>query len=66
VIYFQKIVLETIKNISEDFLKVENIETITSILNVPLLQSPIRPISDLVSGVDSLETKEFDKRSCKK
>ena len=53
--------LETIKNISEDFLKIENIETITSILNVPLLQSPVRPISDLVSGVESLETKEFDK-----
>mgnify|MGYP001292042989 CR=1 FL=1 len=52
--------LETIKNISNDFLKVQNIESVTSILNVPLLQSPIRPISDLVEGVDSLETKEFD------
>ena len=52
--------LETIKNISNDFLKVQNVESITSILNVPLLQSPIRPISDLVEGVDSLETKEFD------
>ena len=52
--------LETIKNISNDFLKVKNVESITSILNVPLLQSPIRPISDLVEGVDSLETKEFD------
>ena len=57
--------LETIKNISEEFVKVEGIESITSILNVPLLQSPIRPISDLVSGVDSLETKEFDKNLVK-
>ncbi|MDY0052206.1 MAG: MMPL family transporter, partial [Aliarcobacter sp.] len=57
--------LETIKNISEDFLKLENIESITSILNIPLLQSPIRPISDLVSGVDSLSTKEFDKNLVK-
>uniref|UniRef100_UPI004048B5AA efflux RND transporter permease subunit n=1 Tax=Aliarcobacter sp. TaxID=2321116 RepID=UPI004048B5AA len=53
--------LETIKNISNDFLKLENVENITSILNVPLLQSPVRPISDLVSGVDSIETKIFDK-----
>lgn len=53
--------LKDIKDISEDFLKLENVENITSILNVPLLQSPIRPISDLVSGVDSLQTKEFDK-----
>ncbi len=50
-----------IKNISDEFLKLENVEDITSILNVPLLQSPVRPISDLVAGVDSLETKEFDK-----
>jgi uncharacterized protein len=57
--------LETIKNISEEFVKVEGIESITSILNVPLLQSPIRPISDLVSGVDSLETKEFNKNLVK-
>jgi uncharacterized protein len=57
--------LETIKNISEEFVKVKGIESITSILNVPLLQSPIRPISDLVSGVDSLETKEFDKNLVK-
>src|SRR5574344_1461957 len=47
--------LNTIKNISNDFAKVD------SILTVPLLQSPIRPISDLVAGVDSLSTKEFDK-----
>ncbi|MDZ7818514.1 MAG: MMPL family transporter [Aliarcobacter sp.] len=57
--------LETIKNISNDFLKIENIESVTSILNIPLLQSPVRPISDLVSGVDSLETKEFDKNLVK-
>lgn len=57
--------LETIKNISDDLLKVSSIEAVTSILNIPLLQSPIRPISDLVAGVDSLETKEFDKELVK-
>lgn len=57
--------LEDIKNISDDFLKLENVKSITSILNVPLLLSPIRPISDLVSGVDSLETKDFDKKLAK-
>ena len=53
--------LDVIKNISNEFLYVENIEKVQSILNVPLLQSPVRPISDLVAGVDSMETKEFDK-----
>ena len=57
--------LETIKNISKEFLGVENIQSVDSILNVPLLQSPIRPISDLVAGVDSMETKEFDKELVK-
>ncbi len=57
--------LETIKNMTNDFLKVQSIEKVNSILNVPLLQSPIRPISDLVSGVDSLETKELDKNLVK-
>ena len=53
--------LDTIKNLSKEFLTVENIENVDSILTVPLLQSPVRPISDLVAGVDSMETKEFDK-----
>lgn len=58
--------LETIKNISDDFSKIESIENVRSILNVPLLQSPIRPIFDLIDGVDSLETKELDLSLVKK
>lgn len=57
--------LEDIKNISEDFLKVNGVQKVDSILTVPLLQSPIRPISDLIAGVDSLSTKEFDKNLVK-
>ena len=57
--------LETIKNLSKEFLTVENIENVDSILTVPLLQSPVRPISDLVAGVDSMETKEFNKELVK-
>ena len=57
--------LETIKNISNEFLSVENIQSVDSILTVPLLQSPVRPISDLVEGVDSMQTKKFDKELVK-
>jgi len=57
--------LETIKNISSDFEKVENISSVVSILTVPLLQSPVRPISDLIAGVDSMQSKEFDKELVK-
>ena len=53
--------LKNIKSISDEFLELENIAKVDSIITVPLLQSPIRPISDLVAGVDSLSSKEFDK-----
>lgn len=53
--------LKNIKNLSKDFLKIKTIKKVDSILNVPLLQSPVRPISDLLAGVDSLSTKDFDK-----
>ena len=52
--------LDTLKNLSEDLLKIGKIESITSILNVPLIQSPLRPITDLVNGVDTLQTATFD------
>ena len=58
--------LDGLKKLSDDLLKVENIESITSILNVPLVQSPIRPISDLVNGVESLSTKKYNLALVKK
>ena len=58
--------LDTLKNLSKDLLENDNVESITSILNVPLVQSPIKPISDLVSGVETLETKDYDKELVKK
>lgn len=53
--------LDDIEKLLDELLGVKSIARITSILNVPLLESPQRPISDLVAGVDSLSTKEFDK-----
>ena len=58
--------LDRLKSLSNDLLELENIESITSILNVPLVQSPIRPISDLVEGVETLSTKEYDLTLVKK
>ncbi len=58
--------LQIIKNLTNDFLNLDSISSTTSILNVPLLQSPIKPISDLVSGVDTLQTKnDIDKKLVK-
>lgn len=52
--------IKTIEDISKDFLEVKNVSSVTSILNVPLVQSPIRPIADLVDGVKSIEDGGID------
>lgn len=51
---------------TDDFLKLEKIESVTSILNVPLLQSPVQEISELVNNVRTLENSEVDKNLVKK
>ncbi len=58
--------LDTLDKLTKDLLKVKSITNITSILNVPLLQSPIVPIANLVDGVDTLQSKKFDKNLVKK
>jgi predicted RND superfamily exporter protein len=58
--------LETIKSISEDVLQVEGVESTTSILNVPLLQSPVKPISSLIDGINTLNDAKNDKTLVKK
>lgn len=50
--------LDTLENLSKDFLKLHNIVNVTSILNIPLLESPIKPISELVNGVETIENKK--------
>ncbi len=55
---------ENINNIitlSENIKKIDIVESINSIVNVPLLQSPPRPIEDLVKNVPTLQTKNIDK-----
>lgn len=57
--------LQVIQNISDDFLKLQQVEAVTSILNVPLLQSPIRPINELVNDVTTLLSPIVDKKLAK-
>jgi uncharacterized protein len=55
---------ENIKNIQNLSKKLENfdsIDSINSIVNVPLLQSPVRPIKELVSDVKTLIDEDIDK-----
>ncbi len=57
--------LETLRNLINDLSKLDNINSTMSILNVPLLQSPIRPIQTLIDGVNTLETKGISKKLAK-
>lgn len=47
--------LQTIENLSQELLALPKVESITSILNVPLLQSPIQELTQLVNGVQTLQ-----------
>ncbi len=58
--------LENLKNLSSQLLKLEAIKSISSILNVPLLQSPIKPLEDLLKDIPTLESKNIDKNLVKK
>ncbi len=58
--------INLIKTISIDLEKLSRVESVTSILTVPMLQSPVRQIKDLVDKVYLLEDKEVDKNLAKK
>ncbi|MBS9782913.1 MAG: RND family transporter [Arcobacter sp.] len=53
--------LDTINKLTKDLKEVKSITGITSILNVPLFQSPVIPLSEIINGVNTLESKNFDK-----
>lgn len=58
--------LENLKKLQNELLKLEKVESITSILNVPLLQSPIQDLTKLVDGIKTLENSKVDKNLVKK
>jgi len=58
--------LQNIKQLSLKLSKSKDVESITSIINVPLLQSPVRAITELVKDVKSIEDGGVDKSLVKK
>jgi len=57
--------IKNIKKLSSEIKKIKEVDSITSIVNVPLLQSPIKPIDKLLEKVPTLETKDIDKQLVK-
>jgi predicted RND superfamily exporter protein len=58
--------LTRLKEIIEEFKKLEKIESVTSILNVPLLESPVQELTKLVDNVRTLSNSKVDNELVKK
>ena len=52
--------IETLENISAKLSQINNVDSVTSILNVPLLMSPPRPITELVEYIPTLKSQNID------
>ena len=63
---FAKDTLAHLKSITDELAALDGIESVTSILNVPLLFSPPISISDLSEGIRTLESPETDLDLAKK
>lgn len=58
--------LKNIEKLSSDLEKLPSISSVTSILNVPLLQSPVVSLTDLASEIRTLQSSKVDKKLVKK
>jgi len=57
--------IQNIQKLSNEILKLEDVKSINSIVNVPLLQSPARPIKELIKDVKTLMSSGVDKKLAK-
>ena len=58
--------LDSLRELSAELLTLDRVESIDSILNVPLLESPPKPIKELIKNVPTLESPGIDKALAKK
>lgn len=58
--------LAKIKKLSVDLNNLDSITSVTSILNVPLLESPVQGLTDLAEDIRTLENSKPDKKLVKK
>ncbi len=59
---FDKVTLEHIDNLQSDLAEIRSIERVTSLLDMPLLESPKIPIKQLATKVITLRSSEVDKK----
>ena len=58
--------LKHIDDMSDELKKIDMVESVVSILNIPLLQSPPKPLAELIADIPSLKTPGIDKALVKK
>jgi len=58
--------LETLQNLKTSLLHVKGVESVTTILDVPLLQSPPRPIAQVIGNMRTLQSPDIDKAMVQK
>jgi uncharacterized protein len=58
--------LDAVKRLRNDLEKLIFVDSVFCILNVPLLESPPQPVSELVKNVPTLESPNIDKRLARK
>ncbi len=58
--------LNTIQKLEDKLYTLSAVDSITSVLNVPLLQSPVKPIKKLLDKIPTLQTPNIDKALVKK
>ncbi len=58
--------LNSLRKLSAELLALDRVESVDSILNVPLLESPPKPVSELIKNVPTLESPGIDKALAKK
>lgn len=61
-----QVTLATLDTISKELLNLDKIDSVTSILNAPLLESSDKPIKDLIADIPTLEKGILDKELVKK
>ena len=57
--------LDTLKSITDEFKELNTTSSVLSIINVPLLQSPPKPVKDLLQKIPTLLDKSVDKKLAK-
>jgi uncharacterized protein len=63
---FSKSTLDNIEKMTSKFLNINNVESVTSILNVPLLLSPPKPLSELIENIPTLKSNNINLKLVKR